>query len=152
MHKKALAFTWMHALIIMLLVLVVMLFFVSDISNLIKGTAEKDTCKASVYKNAVGNMKFVDIASDINCPTQNITIKGDDAKKRLAGAMYDCWDKFGEGKLNLFPAVCQSGRFSTVFERTENSWKRDNLSGIPPGLSNTAQQRGYWYSEPGSIE
>jgi hypothetical protein len=95
-------FNWTVVLIIALAVLIVMLMFASRISNLLSSQTDKNACKASIYKHAIGRIKILDIATDLNCPTSDVTISGENAKKQLATEMYDCWDKFGQGKLTLF--------------------------------------------------
>jgi len=70
----------------------------------------KNICKTSVDAHAALHVKGFDFSSAIECPTNNITIKGDlrkeevqeIAKRTIANAMADCWEAFGEGRKNLF--------------------------------------------------
>lgn len=79
--------------------------------------AEKSTCKESVQQyvqlKSFGNNKLMSIAGggtlasskSIKCPVQLKTINPSDegrAKNLLAGAMFDCFDQFGENKYDLF--------------------------------------------------
>jgi hypothetical protein len=85
---------------------------------------QKETCKKSVLmysKTVIGGKPLSD---SIKCPTKYITIKSnsdDEAKRTIANEMYDCWDNFGQGKLELFDtknenfcAVCSVIGFSGV--------------------------------------
>jgi len=67
--------------------------------------AAKQTCKISVQTQAKSKLRYADFSGEIKCPTVKLEIKDkseDAVKKKLADAMYDCWDQFGRGKLELF--------------------------------------------------
>ncbi len=69
--------------------------------------AEKNTCKESVQQYAKLNIAGINLAQTdtIKCPVQLKTIDSSNperAKKQLAGAMFDCFDEFGAGELNIF--------------------------------------------------
>ena len=66
---------------------------------------QKETCKNSVYIHGSTKLGDYSLDTDIKCPTQELHIKTRDhnvAKQNIAKAMYDCWDQFAQGKLNLF--------------------------------------------------
>jgi len=88
------------AMIILLLAfLIIILALTYKIGNYLDYNSWKSGCAASV--RAHNTFK----ESDVVCPTQQLTIKAsnaDVAKKEIATAMVDCFEIFGEGKLNLF--------------------------------------------------
>ena len=90
---------------LLLLVGFILLKFETNIAETYKKTADKQTCKASVQTHAALKMKYADFSGDIKCPTVKVTINDKDEnviKKQIADSMYDCWDQFGRGKLELF--------------------------------------------------
>jgi hypothetical protein len=124
MSPKAQTHSFLKALIIMALLIIIFTLFIIRTVDVFKGKTSKEICKADVYgKAAMGikPLKFVEkatelidsrheIVSDIDCPTQEVVIKEKlstdsgqtKAKAQIARAMYDCWDEFGEGKYELF--------------------------------------------------
>ena len=77
-----------------------------------KEIVDKETCKLSVLlrntpsadQPVTGESAFKKIFP-LKCKTQDILIdskESEDAEKRVANAMYDCWDMLGEGKLDPF--------------------------------------------------
>ncbi|MEK6974208.1 MAG: hypothetical protein AABW41_03170 [Nanoarchaeota archaeon] len=93
---------------ILIAVIVLVVFFI--IFPLIKeagsNTIDKDTCKASVLANSkrleIAGTEITPGLSDLKCPTARITVKKPDKiQLSLANQMYDCWDKFGQGKIKF---------------------------------------------------
>jgi len=71
----------------------------------LSGRTPKDICAASVQVHSSMHIGDIYIESPLECPTQEIEIKDKNKERvmqKLALAMYDCWDEFGEGRLNLF--------------------------------------------------
>jgi hypothetical protein len=94
-------------LVLILIFLVVMLVFQDRVFKLREEGATKDICKASVMKHVMARQWGINFVDDINCPTQRIKIPDSDkeaVKKKVAGAMYDCYDEFLQGKYELFSA------------------------------------------------
>jgi len=49
-------------------------------------------------------VRSVSLPSDIKCPTKYVKVDAtndEEIKKELADIVYDCWDQFGQGKLEL---------------------------------------------------
>lgn len=95
----------MVAIVVLLLTALLILTNLGKIKEIYAGAMEKQTCKTNVKAHSMLKLRYADFSGEINCPT--VPLKIDDkneeiAKKKLAGALYDCWDQFGEGKLELF--------------------------------------------------
>lgn len=99
----------MLAWIVIALAVSALLFWLGlKLSQKAEHTTWKSTCRASIESHA--RFKRLDLHSQIKCPTLFITIKEelktaqqkDEALKRIADAMVDCWQIHGEGKLELF--------------------------------------------------
>ena len=93
--------------ITVVLLLVAFLFLEYDVSlkEAYSKIFGKATCEASVRAHAALKLGFADFSDEIKCPT--IKLKIDDkneevVKKKIADAMVDCWDQYGQGKLDLF--------------------------------------------------
>ena len=101
---------WIRALVILAITLIIVFVFQQRLSAEIKENTPKELCKLSVQQHAKSKIGGFDFSEEINCPTQQIIIKEDltkekeqtTAKKTIADAMADCWEQFGEGKLDLF--------------------------------------------------
>ncbi len=95
-------------MVIILIVLISTLLFLAfegNLKELYAKITEKQSCKSSVQANALLKMRYADFSGEIKCPIVPLKIndKNDEiAKKKIADAMYDCWDQFGQGKLELF--------------------------------------------------
>ena len=93
------------SLVIIIIVLISALIIFNFLVDLKKAYAvEKTTCKASVRAHTALKLRYADFSEEIKCPTVRLKIedKKEDTKKKLADAMYDCWDQFGRGQLELF--------------------------------------------------
>jgi hypothetical protein len=103
MQKKAVSTVFL----VIVLALIILLLFLAFEANLFKifGAAEiKGTCKTDVYANSL-RLKGTAFSEKIRCPTEEIkiaTTEQNEVNARVAKALYDCWDQFGQGKLELF--------------------------------------------------
>jgi len=124
MKPKAQVHGFMLGMVIFCALVIIFLLFLSRTNDVLKAKAQKEICKSDVYGQAAMGIKPLktiekigelidnrhDIVSDVNCPTQEVVIKEKldtkagqvKAEKQIATAMYDCWDQFGQGKLELF--------------------------------------------------
>lgn len=135
-NKKGVAPEYLVIIIIALAVIILFTAFQIKTKQAAQSKIPKSICMSSVY--ASSGMQQLDIfAKDIRCPTQDIIIKkGTDAeqKRQLANALSDCWEEFGQGKLELFKesniycAVCHTIRFAD---------KGKDLTGFSDYLFNT---------------
>ncbi len=111
-HKKSqTTFEFLVAFVFIATLTIVIVYFIFGAQKETESFTEwKPICKASVDANAAMHIKGFDFSSAVECPTNNLVIKGDlrkkeaqeEAKKTIADAMADCWDVFGEGRENLF--------------------------------------------------
>lgn len=91
------------ALIILLVGILIFINFQGSVKEASAEYAAKEACKVSVKETSAFRLRYEDFSGDIKCQTQNLKIKDAKiAKKKVADAMYDCWDQFGRGKLDLF--------------------------------------------------
>jgi len=92
-------------IILVLILLGVLLVFQQKVWDLKKMDNQKDICKTSVMQYAAANFQGQEFISELKCPTQKLEIVDKDEadiKAKLANAMYDCFDQFGQGKYALF--------------------------------------------------
>lgn len=96
-------------MVILLIVLFIFGVFYANTFNEIDENTDKQICKASVYGNfgtkLAKKLKIDAKENPPNCKTDLITIEkkeNDKAKEIIAESMYDCWDQYGEGTLELF--------------------------------------------------
>ena len=95
----------MVSILIILVTAFILLKFEGKIKEVYAEAIEKQTCKTSVKAHALLKLKYADFSGEINCPTIYLKIndkKEDITKKKIADAMYDCWDQYGKGELELF--------------------------------------------------
>lgn len=92
-----------------LIIILITAFFIlkseANIRDIYSKAIEKQTCKTSVKTHAALKLRYADFSGELNCPTVKLKISDkneDKTKKKLADAMFDCWDQFGRGKLELF--------------------------------------------------
>ncbi len=104
-NKKATAISLLIIIIILLATLITLWTFYNKLFKQV-GNTDKEICKSSVYAHFLTKVKGKNIFNTkIDCKTQLINIEKKDNEKSkyiISNAMYDCWDQFGEGKLNLF--------------------------------------------------
>ncbi len=91
--------------IFFLIILSLLGVLVYTVTDTIQEATRYRTCKTSVQTHA----KLLDNGlkakvEEIKCPANKITLKGNEQKVKgqLAEEMRECWDLYGEGKLNLF--------------------------------------------------
>lgn len=95
--------------LLLILVVIITLVFIARaifLNQDFTGRTDLRVCKESVRANAFRIYEGFDFAvSKIRCPPTEVVIKDKEREKifkRIADAQYECWDKFGEGKLSLF--------------------------------------------------
>jgi hypothetical protein len=93
--------------VLFMLVFIFLFAFITGLGKTALDVADNSNCKSTVFLAAkTGGLWRGD---PIDCPTNFVEFKNvksrniDDVKKRIAEGTADCWDKFGEGKLQLFP-------------------------------------------------
>lgn len=112
--KAGLAWQFLVLIVISMILLIVLMPFFFKFFKGIESKTPKDICKTSVYANSVLRIKDVEFSRSLDCETELITLDDGDPdaiKARFAKAMFDCWDQFGQGKLQLFAG---SGTFCVV--------------------------------------
>lgn len=91
--------------VIFLVILFVAFTFWASLKDIYNKVAEKQICKTSVLTHSRLKLKYADFSGKINCPTTKLKIDDKDenaVKEQIASSMFDCWDKYGRGKLELF--------------------------------------------------
>ncbi|MBW2981369.1 hypothetical protein KY343_00685 [Candidatus Woesearchaeota archaeon] len=90
-------------LIIGALFIVVMLSFIfNNILHAAESSAWKTECSTSVQSNVRWRQISDAFAEDIRCPTLDISVDEKSAAKKIRQLTIDCWDIYGQGKLDLF--------------------------------------------------
>lgn len=91
-------------LVLAMIIGVILVYFTGQWNFFVDDTTVTERCKASVERNARYNIAGLELGSEIDCPTKHIIISGseEEAKEKIANAMYTCWKQFGRGKLRLF--------------------------------------------------
>ncbi|MBI2670978.1 hypothetical protein HYX18_03310 [Candidatus Woesearchaeota archaeon] len=92
--------------LIAVVVIIVLGLVLVGFKNIGKDVSNRETCRASVLANEkrleVAGTELTPGLTDLKCPTQKITVKDPEKIKLiLANQMYDCWDKFGRGKIKF---------------------------------------------------
>ncbi|MCX6709846.1 MAG: hypothetical protein NTV63_02720 [Candidatus Woesearchaeota archaeon] len=105
------------------LALIVLLFFMYNASRDAEENAQKQICKQSVLMYSKLMIGGKPLSESIKCPTKYISLpsskSNSEIEKTIANEMYECWDNFGQGKLELFDTrnekfcvICSSIKFS----------------------------------------
>jgi len=105
MNKKAITKNYLLSLILVVVFIFIMMLFLSEYSKKVDTGTQKEICKDSVLMHGATKLGDYALDTDIKCPTQELKITSQDPEKikyQMAKAMYDCWDQFAQGKLNLF--------------------------------------------------
>jgi len=99
----------------------------------LESSAYRAKCQLSVLQNANQGWFAYLFNSKVDCRTEDLTLKGDDAKEMqsLAKEMKSCWDAFGRGKLDLFQG---DGVYCNVCS-TIGFEEKGNLTGFKKYLS-----------------
>jgi hypothetical protein len=159
MKQKAQVHGFMLGLVIFCALVIIFLLFLSRANDVLKGKSAKEICKADVSGQAAMGIKPLKrlqqigelfdsrhaYTSDINCPTQEVEIKENldtrdgqaNAKKQIATAMYDCWDQFGEGKLELFESKLGTEMYCVMCHHITFKQKDKTLDGFVSYLQDT---------------
>ena len=136
MNKKAIIRNYILSLILVVVFIVIMSMFIIDFSKKTEQGTQKDICKNSIYMHSSGKIGLSDLDLDIKCPTQELEIKTKDPEKikyRMAKAMYDCWDQFGKGELELFGA--EETIYCNVCHIISFDEKDEEITGFPEYLA-----------------
>ncbi|HSU73162.1 MAG TPA: hypothetical protein VLJ21_04925, partial [Candidatus Binatia bacterium] len=96
-----------ETLISILLVVVVILLLLAYGYQLVgRGNSYADAaeCRESIKRNSALRFGSTEFSSKITCPIKDVTLSGseDTIKARFAEELYQCWNTWGEGKLELF--------------------------------------------------
>jgi Ca2+/Na+ antiporter len=157
MKRKAQVHGFMLGLVIFCALVIIFLLFLSRTNDILRSKSQKEICKSDVYgQTAMGikplkNIERIgelidnrhEFVSDINCPTQEVVIKEKldtkdgqtKAKKQIASAMYDCWDQFGEGKLELFESKTGTEMYCVMCHHITFKQKDKEIKGFVDYLS-----------------
>lgn len=95
-----------ETLVLLILALAILVWYVGfhkTIRSSADHSVDVTACRASVERNARLHIRGFEFPTSVNCPAESLTITDvKTANEKIANSMYDCWYKFGEGKLNLF--------------------------------------------------
>ncbi len=97
--------TSMVVLIIFIMTALTVLIFYDKLKLAYDRGILKQECKTSILATSKLNLRYDDFSGEIKCPTIPIKINDNNEeviKKKMADAMYDCWDQFGRGQEDLF--------------------------------------------------
>lgn len=95
----------MVSIVIILITALILLVYEGNLKKAYIEATAKQTCKTSVKTHTLLKLRYADFSGEIKCPTVKMQINDNNeniAKKKIADALYDCWDQFGRGKLELF--------------------------------------------------
>lgn len=93
------------ATVVLLLVAFLFLEYETQLKEAYSKAFGKTSCEASVREHAALKLGFADFSNEIKCPTVKLKINDKNeeiVKKKIADAMVDCWEEYGQGKLKLF--------------------------------------------------
>ena len=120
LHKKGISMV-MVGLIATVLIMALLIYFVGFVYKpAVESSLEKQICKDSVLLKAKAKkipLLQAEAKIDLHCNTTKIAINSLDqlnteGKGLIANAMYDCWDQFGEGKVDFLD------RYSFRYQKT----------------------------------
>lgn len=108
-YKKRGAFNDVKGIILAIVVIIILgAVWFGFFSKVIAKGYDKEGCRQSVLLNSqrveVGGTEIVQPFKGLNCPTvvEKVDKVGNDRVFRvLANHLYDCWDKFGRGRINF---------------------------------------------------
>lgn len=126
MNKKSLATNLLVYMILALVVLLILLFIVQKINKQSSEGSISQICKQSLFLHDFSNLGRTVYNTDIKCPIEEVEIKYSDEEQiraEIANHLYSAWDRFGQGKYNLF------GPRNTIFCAISHtiSFKHDDL-------------------------
>jgi hypothetical protein len=136
------AFPLILLLVVGCVTIIIMIALFVMVAQNARENAESTRCKTSVVAyariNSMPSVPFVDTGTAdeaaIDCPTQYMTLDGDNQqmRKEIAGLMFRCWDNFGRGKIKLFKAENQ--KFCVICSVFQFDDKTTKLTGLPSYL------------------
>lgn len=141
MTKKGLAVDAIGVFVLVTVSLLILLtLFGTKIWPILKPMSGKELCKQSVLVHAQKPVEA--FRTGITCKPDHLTIgenlaaqEGQDAAKaQLAKALYECWDVYGQGKLNLFT---RSGAYCGMCSYIDFSDKKGKITGLTDYLGRT---------------
>ncbi|MDD5133214.1 MAG: hypothetical protein PHD81_02160 [Candidatus Nanoarchaeia archaeon] len=119
-------------LIIFLLSMVLLSYVTYKFIEQGEGIASTATCRTSVELKAkaklggLGQLLGVDIP--LNCPASYLLIENKkDAKEQIAEEMYDCYYKYGEGKIDFMDDYSFSGKEIQCFLCSKITFKKEEF-------------------------
>jgi len=103
--KKGLSQEYLIGVIILVVTLVLLVMIILLITRNSQQTLKDSACEKSIRAH-IETLKITKgaMVPDIDCPTKEITIKGDkeNAEHQIAESMRECWKTWQEGKANMF--------------------------------------------------
>lgn len=116
--KKGSALRYFNVLVLLVVTLLVLSLFLGKLKTATLGTVDKSMCKESVRTAAGAKIVWegsvvIGDRMPISCGTKYITRSytekdEDKIKQEIAGAMFDCWDNFHRGTLEIFDTTDQN--------------------------------------------
>lgn len=114
----------------MLVTVLLMIFFVSSLMDVHEEKSQKEICKQEIRAEAMTNVRGTEIKSffetggeqGVKCHTFLEEIETDDEeeiKAELVRFMYDAWDMFHEGELDLFDVGLTDRNFCVLTHHIE---------------------------------
>ena len=107
LNKKG-DFNAVTGIIMALLIIIVLALVWSAFSKTLSKGYDKEGCRQSVLQNSfritVGGTELIQPFKEINCPTVSEKVNkvdNDRVFRVLANHLYDCWDKFGQGRIKF---------------------------------------------------
>ncbi len=130
-------------------VIILVLFFFIGPPLFKKGDSYLDaaTCQESIERNIRLRLGGKAFFYGINCPTVYRPFPNSEqaAKKAVADAMVDCWDRWHQGKAEVFPL--QSEVFCDVCTVFESDKEQREITGLLPFLAKEKLASGETYFE-----
>jgi len=103
--KSSIAIGVVIGLILAMAIMITMFFFMERVEQLESSKVRKAVCKQSVKAYSLAKIAGMDFGTEIKCPTERLSIDDSEEEiimEKLADAMYNCFDQFHRGTLNLF--------------------------------------------------
>jgi len=103
LHKKAVSMNVVELIVIVLVLSLVLFFVVYIFKPGIESASSKSSCEESVLLKAKAKNLKLESKVDLQCETTKLKIDEINKKntRKIADAMYDCWDQFGGGKVDF---------------------------------------------------
>ena len=125
----------MLSLILLVIVLLVMIVYGTGLFKRGDSYADAQTCRDSIQRNSQLRFGGIQFSSRISCPIEDIKLSGDDdaIKARVAQELYQCWNTWGEGRLELFDPKDET--FCAVCSIITFEDKNEKIAGLLPYLA-----------------